>query len=201
MGEYTQYQPLTKTDRITVALYRTGIVISTLVIALSAYILYDIDNFRMHPSAGLMFDILLTALYIGVGLSVFFIHLYVSRFHRALRKMYYLSLVCLAGLYYLGGGDVLAVVAHRPYGPLLLIPLAGCLGFVTAKEAFCFRIMEGYIIAMAMPVLLLVYSTGMMSVKTVSYAMILLGGLLLSFTFRKVFMPVHCDIGDKSAYQ
>lgn len=199
MGEQLLYQPLTREDKITVVLYRAGIVLSTLIISLAAYMSLDASRYVNDPSIGLKFNILLAALYISVGLSVFFIHLYVSKFHKTLKKLYYLSLTTLAALFYLGKGNAFEVLVDTAYGPLLLIPLSGCLGFVTAKEAFCFKLVEGYILALFMPLYLLFFAAGA-SLKTVSFGLVPTAALLLFFAFRKVFQPIHYDIGDKSAY-
>ncbi len=201
MGEQVQFQPLTKEDKISVVLYRTGIVLSVTVLSLFAYMLYNASFFKSHKAFELTFNVLMIVLSVSVGLSVFCIHLYVRRFHKTLKKMYVLSIACLAGLYYLGKGDAFSVLAGEAYGPLLLLPMAGCLGFITAKEAFCFRLTEGYLIAMLMPLLILAYATGQMSITMAAYGLIALSGLLVFFTFRKVFQPIHFDIGDKSAYQ
>ncbi len=201
MGEETLYQPLTREDKITVAIYRTGIVVSTMVICIFAYILYDPGQFTEHPSGIILLNALLLMLYISIGLSVFFIHLYISKFKRTLKRLYYLAIFLLAFLYYLGSGDAVSVVISKPYGSLLLIPLSLCLGFVAAKEAFCFRLTEGYIIAMLMPILLVLYSVGGMSGDRATYGLILVAILLVLFNIRKVFQPMHYDIGDKSAYQ
>lgn len=201
MGEQTLYQPLTKEDKITVALYRTGIVISTVVICLFAYILYEPERFVDHPSSVVVFNILLGVLYISVGLSVFFIHLYISKFKRTLKRLYYLSTLSMALLYYFGAGDAVTVVISKPYGSLLLIPLSLCMGFVAAKEAFCFRLTEGYLIAMLMPIMLLLSSIGILHGDRATYGLMAIAGLLVLFNMRKVFQPIHYDIGDKSAYQ
>ena len=60
--------------------------------------------------------------------------------------------------------------------------------------------MEGYLLAIIMPVYLLSLSTGNMPLKGASYGLILIAAMLLFFTLRKVSMPIHYDIGDKSAY-
>lgn len=194
VGEKYSFQPLTKRDKITVVLYRAGIVMSAVIIAAAGYMLLSPPHYQGKTAAGL-----LLALYISVGLSVFFIHLYVSKFHRALKRLYYVSIAALAVLFIIGKGDASEVLVNRPYGPLLLVPLSGCLGFVTAKEAFCFRLTEGYILAVAMPLYLLL--AGGMTLRGASFGLLLIALLMLLFTLRKVFMPIHNDIGDKSAYQ
>lgn len=201
MGEKYFFQTLTKKDRITVVLYRTGIVCAAIIILIFAYMLFNSLQYQNDTAITLKFNTLLIALYGSVGLSVFLIHLYVSKFKRALKKLYFVALIALAVLFWTGKGDALEIIAYKPYGPLLLIPLSGCLGFITAKEAFCFKLMEGYLLAIIMPFYLLLYSIRFMTIRGVTYGLLLIALMLTLFTLRKVFMPIHYDIGDKSAYQ
>ena len=108
-----------------------------------------------------------------------FIHLYVSKFKKGLIKLYFVSIACLIILFAVGRGNVLGVLINKPYGPMLLIPLSLCLGFITAKEAFCFKLMEGYLLAMIMPFYLLLLSAGGMTIKGASYGLILIAAMLL----------------------
>jgi len=197
MGERIEFQPLTFTDRVTVILYRIGIVLSMVVIFSIAF--FSFNNRYLDHITG--FNMLLILLYISTGLSVFFMHLYMSKLHRLLKRLYYLSIISLFLMMYLGGGDAVSILLSKAYGPLLLLPLSGCLGFVTAKEAFCFGLMEGYLIALILPLYLLIYSAGGISVEWIRYSLVFLAGAYILFTFRKVFMPIHYDIGDKSAYR
>ena len=200
MGEEQIFQPLTKEDKVTVVIYRVGIVLSAVIISLGAYIMLSSLKYQADVPISIKFNILLISLYISVGLSVFFIHLYIGKFKKTLIKLYILSLVSLAVLLMAGKGDALSVVAHKNYGPLLLIPLSLCIGFITAKEAFCFKLTEGYLLALIMPLYLLLFSVRMISFEGAAYGLLLIAFMLLFFTFRKVFMPIHYDIGDKSAY-
>ena len=203
MGDYQQFQPLTKEDRITTLLYRTGIFLSSVLIAIAAFIAVSPG---MHDwpliYTGLGADIIIVSLYFSVGLSVFFIHLYIGKFHRILKKIYYLSLFCLALMFLLGKGSPASMLSSlNPAGALLLIPLSLCLGFITAKEAFCFKLLEGYLLGLVMPAYLFFYGLGLLDQKAAIYGLALIAAMLVFFMFRKVFMPLHCDIGDKSAYQ
>lgn len=201
MGEKALFQPLTKEDKTAVVLYRAGITMSALIIsAIAFYAVFSADR-HGNENIGTALNIVLIALYISVGLSVFFIHLYMSRFHRNLKRLYYISVAALAALFIAGKGDASEIFFNRPYGPLLLIPLSCCLGFITAKEAFCFRLKEGYALAFIMPLYLLILSAGGMTAGTASYGILLIALMLVVFTIRKIFMPLHFDIGDKSAYR
>lgn len=174
-----------------------------MLIAIAAFITVSPD---MHDLpliyTGLGANIIIVSLYFSVGLSVFFIHLYIGKFHRILKKIYYLSSFCLALMFMLGKGSPASMLSSlNPAGALLLIPLALCLGFITAKEAFCFKLLEGYLLGLIMPAYLFFYGIGLLDQKSAVYGLALIAAMLVFFMFRKVFMPLHCDIGDKSAYQ
>jgi uncharacterized integral membrane protein len=206
MGEKTYFQPLTREDKITVILYRTGIFLSTLVIALCGFVAFQ--SSRLGPEAypslasGLTLNILLLVLYFSVGLSVFFIHLYVGKFYRVLKKVYYVAVACLILLFVVGHGNpLLPIFRTPPTATLLLIPLSLCLGFITAKEAFCFQLIEGYLLAIIMPAYLFFYGVGALSQNAALYGLMFVAVMLVLFMMRKIFMPIAFDIGDKSAYQ
>ncbi|MBI5074473.1 MAG: hypothetical protein HZB62_04815 [Nitrospirae bacterium] len=203
MGEYQQFQPLTKEDRITTVLYRTGISLSSVLLAIAAFLAVrtvlspDIADLPLIYS-GLVANIIILSLYFSIGLSVFFIHLYIGKFHRILKKIYYLAILCLVLMFVMGKGSPASI---PPAGALLLIPLSLCLGFITAKEAFCFKLLEGYLLGMIMPAYLFLYGMGLLDRKSAAFGLALIAAMLVLFVSRKVFMPLHCDIGDKSAYQ
>ena len=200
MGYKQQFQLLTREDRITVVLYRVGIILSSIIVSALAYLLTTAAS---NPSAaiGPSGDILAYGLYASVGMSVFFIHLYIGKFKKYLKNLYYISLGCLVALIFIGSGFLSVAIGREPYGPLLLLPLSGCLGFVTAKEAFCFQLFEGYLLAMIMPLYLLLISGRILFGRGAAYGLILIAVMLVIFTLRKVFMPLAYDIGDKSAYR
>ena len=201
MGEKQAFQPLTREDRRTVVLYRFGIALSALTMSCLAYLLVTASSESgaalIRPSA----DILAYVLYASVGMSVFFIHLYIGKFKVYLKNLYFLSLGCLVLLLFLGKGSVSGAVAQQSYSSLLLLPLSGCLGFIAAKEAFCFQLFEGYLLAMIMPVYLLLVSGSALTGRGASYGLVLIAAMLVIFTLRKVFMPIAYDIGDKTAYR
>ncbi|HUI45619.1 MAG TPA: DUF2301 domain-containing membrane protein [Nitrospirota bacterium] len=201
MGEKQVFQPLTREDKITVVLYRVGIVLSAIFIAGLAFLLKTASLNSDTALKSMPTDLLAYGLYASVGMSVFFIHLYVSHFKRYLKNLYFIGLGCLAALLFVGKGSLSSALVHQPYSLLLLLPLSGCLGFVTAKEAFCFQLFEGYLLAMIMPLYLLLVSSSSLTSGGVSYGLILIAVMLVIFTLRKVFMPIAYDIGDKSAYR
>jgi len=203
MGEKDYFQPLTREDKITVVIYRTGILLSTVIVSLTAFIAIKSSPQAYPPIvSGNTLNILLLLLYFGVGLSVFFIHLYVGKFYRLLKKIYFLALGCLGLLFLIGHGNPVAPLFRTPpSSAMLLIPLSLCLGFVTAKEAFCFRLIEGYLLALLLPAFTFFYAVGLFPPKAAAFVLAFMAAMLVFFMFRKIFMPIHYDIGDKSAYQ
>jgi len=198
MGEKQVFQPLTREDTISVLLYRTGIVLATVIICGLAYLM---ANASSASHIGMAADILTYCLFAAIGMSVFFIHLYIGKFKIYLRNLYLIGLACFAALLVIGKGAPASAIIHDPRGAAFLLPLSGCLGFITAKEAFCFKLIEGYLLAMIMPLYLLLVSVGFFSPHGASYGLDVIAIMLLAFTARKVFMPLAYDIGDKSAYQ
>lgn len=201
VGSRQEFQPLTREDRITVVLYRIGIAASTLIVCAAAYLASRETSRPGAAGPGPWADVLVYCLYAAVGMSVFFIHLYIGSFKRYLKVLYFISIAALAALLFVGKGSLAAALANGPSRALLLLPLSGCLGFVTAKEAFCFKLIEGYLLAMIMPLYLLLVSASVLAGRAVSSGLVLIAVMLVVFMLRKVFMPIAYDIGDKSAYQ
>ena len=200
MGQKQEFQPLTREDKITVVLYRIGIVICAIIMNVLAALGVTASANSRGASAGPSAEILIYGLYASIGISVFFIHLYIGKIKGYLKNLYFVSLGCLVVLLIIGKGSLFGALMHEPYSPLLLLPLSGCLGVVTAKEAFCFKLFEGYLLAMIMPVYLLLVSGNLLGGQGASYGLIVIAVMLVIFTLRKVFMPIAYDIGDKSAY-
>ena len=202
MGYKQEFQPLSSKDKITVIIYRVGIAISTVIIVILSFRMAAVLLKFGMAVVGHSADYFIFGLYVSVGMSVFFIHLYIGKLKIYLENLYFVSLACLFILLYIGRGSLTDIVLlHKLNDLLLLMPLVGCLGFVAAKEAFCFKLIEGYLIAIIMPFYLFLVSFNLLSPRSVSYGLVLIAVLYIIFTFRKVFMPIAFDIGDKSAYQ
>jgi uncharacterized integral membrane protein len=201
MGDKQVFQPLSREDKITVVLYRVGIVICTIIMSGLAGLLVTASSNSNAVRTGTSADVLIYGLYASIGMSVFFIHLYIGKIKGYLKNLYFIGLGCLVVLLFIGKGSLSGALLHVPYSPLLLLPLSGCLGIVTAKEAFCFKLFEGYLLAMIMPIYLLLVSRNILTGQGASYGLVTIAVMLIIFTLRKVFMPIAYDIGDKSAYR
>jgi len=195
MGERTPYQPLTFLDRLTVVLYRAGILLAAASIATAAVLLWQAQP-RLH--AGTV-RIALGAFLLGNLLSAAFIHLYARSFRRAIRTLGLLAAAALAGVL-LGSPSPVETLLLQWYGALTLGLFAAVLAFVAVKEAFCFRLNEGYVIALLLPLLVAAHVLGAPG-EALRVLLSVTAVLLLVFTARKVAQPLHYDIGDKTQYR
>src|SRR5574341_930127 len=116
MGEKQVFQSLTREDKITVILYRVGIVLSSIIVSALAFLLMTASS--MSGGVG---DFLIYALYASVGMSVFFIHLYVGKFKTYLKNLYFIGLGGLAALLFIGRGSLSGAFVHSPASALLLL--------------------------------------------------------------------------------
>lgn len=193
-GEYL-LQPLTLKDRVSVILYRTGILLSALVMLCTSIFMlsYEPESWGSGISG-----IFLLLLYLFTGLSVLNIHLYMGSLRRFLRGMYLFSLGLLLILIFLGRGNPALPLLKIPLSALLLLPLAAAIAFIGAKEAYCFNLIEGYILGLLLPLYILLWSMTSNDMKV--YGLIACSVLMLFLGLRKAVMPLSFDIGDKSKY-
>lgn len=196
MGEKIQYQPLTLGDKISVILYRIGLVFITVLLLYGAYFLLKGSELNLRS-----LSIYLVVLHILTGLSVINLHLYVKRFRYFIRGLYVLSLMILCSLLIWRGLDFGDIFIRNHVSLILLLPLSGCIAFFGIKEAFCFRIKEGYISALLLILLVISLSVFGLQSRTMGMLFLLTSMIYALFILKKVFMPLAFDIGDKSAYE
>jgi uncharacterized integral membrane protein len=190
-GEYT----ITDSDRRGVIIYRTGLVIAAASFAIASNLV-----FAKGESILPLITPLFALFSLGLGISLFTIHIYLVLLHRVLQIFW-------------GIGTVAAIViATQNSEPLALyvynnpVTLLG-VGFIFAaltgiyfKEAFCFNRLETKFLTLLVPFLLLGHLTHFLSTDM---EQILLGIWTILFTIfavRKVIQPIVPDIGDKSVF-
>jgi uncharacterized integral membrane protein len=210
--------PLTRKDRISVVLYRTGIGISGLLMLFLGMVMYFNGIVKVSGevrvaspfggvsnSSGTLASlsigyggIILILLYLSAGLSVINIHLYIGRLKRFLKGLYFFSLFMLLILFLIGRGNPLYPLFEMPFTAFLLLPLGGVLAFIGAKEAYCFGLLEGYLFAIVF--ILYICLWPMLGNELKIYGLFISSLLCLFLALRKAVMPLSFDIGDKSKY-
>ncbi len=196
MEERYFLQELTKKDRVSVILYRTGIWFIGLGMLITSILMLsspgEIDPENITPSLILYF------IYIFTGISVLNIHLYIGRLKRILKGIYYIAIAFLIILIFTGSGNPLSPLTTTPFGGLLLLPLSLCIAFIGAKEAYCFNLIEGFMIALFLPLYVLLFYNISHDIRI--YGLMALSTFVIFLAIRKSVMPLSFDIGDKSKY-
>jgi uncharacterized integral membrane protein len=193
-GEYT----ITQGDRQGVVLYRVGLGAAAVAFGIgSAIALF----FNQNPALVQAISLLYTVFWLGLGLSLATIHIYLVPLHRLLQGCW------------LGGGVATLAMSHGIDGPMAqtvmeqpqvlwgvgftFVALTG----IFFKEAFCFDRLETKLLTPLVPLLLLGHLFGWLPLGA---KQILLGAwavLFLVFALRKAVQPIVPDIGDKSVFE
>ncbi|MBE9136668.1 DUF2301 domain-containing membrane protein [Nodosilinea sp. LEGE 07088] len=192
-GDYT----ITAGDRRGVVLYRAGLMVAALAFGVgSAIALF----FNQTPALVQAISLLYTVFWLGLGLSLATIHIYLVPLHRLLQGVW------------LVGGLASLVLSHRIDGPLAQTvveqpQVIWGLGFtfvaltgIFFKEAFCFDRLETKLLTPLVPLLLMGHLLGWLPLEAERGLLAAWAGLFLVFALRKVVQPIVPDIGDKSVF-
>lgn len=189
-GEFT----ITQADRQGVIVYRAGLMVAAISFAI-ATILVLLNNPNM---------VALTALFacfcLGLGVSLFTIHIYLAVLHRTLQIFWAIGTVCAVAIA-LSFTEPLAIAVYNHR-----IALFG-VGFIFAaltgiyfKEAFCFNRLETKILTPLVPILLLGHLIGDLPIQVEQAMLGIWAILFVVFAIRKAIQPIPPDIGDKSVF-
>ncbi|MEB3189395.1 MAG: DUF2301 domain-containing membrane protein [Snowella sp.] len=192
-GEFT----ITDSDRREVILYRTGLAIAALsfVAGVTLFLTNALSSFLL-PILNLLF--LLFSL--GLGLSLWKIHIYLKPLHQALQL--FLAIGSVSALFFV-------IYLQQPLAqlvysyPLSLLGIGFSFAALTGiffKEAFCFNRLETKFLTPLVPLLLLGHLFSILPVSLEKILLALWAGLFLIFVARKVIQPIPPDIGDKSVF-
>ena len=182
-------------DRTEVILYRAGLAVAAGSFAIAATTLFFAPT--LTPIAA---TIGYALLWLGLGLSLFKIHIYVRPLHRALQLFWAIGGVASLAIT-LRYPTPLALTAYQQ--PLTILGIGFTFAELTGilfKEAFCFNRRETYFLVVLVPGLLLGHMAGALSVTTEQNMLLAWSVLFAIFAIRKVIQPIPPDIGDKSVF-
>lgn len=193
-GDYT----ITQGDRRGVVLYRAGLGVAAIAFGLgSAIALF----FNQNPALVQAISLLYTAFWLGLGLSLATIHIYLVPLHRLLQVFWLVGGVATLALSHGIDGPMAQTVVEQPsvlWGiGFTFVALTG----IFFKEAFCFNRLETKLLTPLVPLLLLGHLFSWLSIEA---EQILLGAwalLFLVFALRKAVQSLVPDIGDKSVFE
>lgn len=190
-GEFT----INKRDRLEVIIYRGGLVVAAASFAIAS------NLFFAQGQAALPAITPLFAMFtVGLGVSLYFIHIYMKALHRVLQGFWLIGTIATIAIA-ISSNEPLALYIYNH--PLTLFGTGFTFAALTGiffKEAFCFNRMETKILTPIVPLLLLGHMTGIIPVEM---EQALLGIWTIGFSvfaIRKMIQEIDPDIGDKSVF-
>ena len=193
-GQFGEYE-ITKDDRLEVLIYRTGLVIAAGSFAIASN-LFFIQGKAAIPAITPLF-VLFT---IGLGVSLYFIHIYMKLLHRVLQGFWLIGTVATIAIA-IQANEPLALYIYN--NPLTLLGTGFIFAALTGiffKEAFCFNRAETKILTPVVPILLLGHMAGIIPIE-MEQALLGIWSLGFSvFAIRKMTQEIDPDIGDKSVF-
>ncbi len=188
---------ITDTDRREVVIYRAGLTLAAVSFAGGVVGLLTIG-----PSPLMLQG--LTGLYglfwLGLGISLWKIHIYMRPLHLALQVFW-----AIGGLVSL----VAAIVVPQPLAltvyqqPLWILGVGFTFAALTGiffKEAFCFNRLETKFLTPIVPALLLGHLLGWLPIAAEQGLLVVWAMMFTIFAARKVIQAIPPDIGDKSVF-
>ena len=190
-GEYT----ITNDDRQEVIIYRAGLVLAAASFAIAS------NLFFAQGKAAIPAITPLFALFsLGLGISLYFIHIYMKPLHRLLQGFWLIGSIATIAIA-TQSNEPLALYIYNH--PLTLFGTGFTFAALTGiffKEAFCFNRAETKILTPIVPLLLLGHMTGLMPVEMEQALLGIWSIGFCVFAIRKMTQAIDPDIGDKSVF-
>jgi uncharacterized integral membrane protein len=195
-GEFT----ITPIDRREVVIYRAGLAVAAVCFAVGSGLVLSRVG-AGQPWLGPVLSLLYSGFALGLGVSLWLIHIYMKPLHRALQMFWGIGVVASLAIAHGFPEPFAQSVYEHPWTILGVGFLFAALTGVFFKEAFCFNRLETKLLTPLVPTLLLGHWLGWLPM-TVEQGLLGLWALLFGvFAVRKVIQPIPPDIGDKSVFE
>lgn len=196
-GQFGNYT-ITDQDRLGVKLYRGGLTAAALALALGVTLGL---GFPQNPALVQAISFCYAAFWLGLGLSLATVHIYLVPLHRMLQGFWLVGGLASLALALGMDGPLAETVATQPQTLWGIGFTFAALTGLYIKEAFCFNRLETKLLTPLVPLLLLGHLFGLLPV-TVEQGLLILWVLLFGvFALRKLIQPLVPDIGDKSVFE
>jgi uncharacterized integral membrane protein len=189
---------ITDVDRREVVIYRAGLALAAVSFAVGVTGLLTIGP---EPWVLNGLAVLYGLFWLGLGVSLWYIHIYMRPLHLALQVFW-----AIGGVASL----VAAIVVPQPLAltvyqqPLWILGIGFTFAALTGiffKEAFCFNRLETKFLTALVPGLLLGHMGGLLPIAVERGLLVVWAVLFTVFAARKVVQAIPPDIGDKSVFE
>lgn len=190
-GEFT----ITQSDRQGVIIYRAGLMVAALSFAIgSTLVLLNYPNYLFALTW------LFACFCVGLGVSLFTIHIYLGVLHRALQIFWAIGTLAAIAIA-LSSSEPLAVAVYNHRTALFGVGfIFAALTGIYFKEAFCFNRFETKFLTPLVPILLLGHLIGDLPIQAEQVLLGIWAILFVVFAIRKAVQQIPPDIGDKSVF-
>jgi uncharacterized integral membrane protein len=191
-GEFT----ITQSDRQSVIMYRTGLMIAALCFALGSSLVL----ISPQPAVIQAITPIYTCFSLALGISLLTIHIYMKFLHQILQIFWIIGSIS-ALIFAHSDSRAFAITVYNQ--PLTILGIGFTFAALTGiyfKEGFCFNRLETKILTPLVPILLLGHLTGILSTQTEQILLATWTICFLIFAVRKIIQPIPPDIGDKSVF-
>jgi len=193
-GEYT----ITDRDRREVIFYRSTLTIAAVCFAIgSGLALWQGANPIVQQAIALLYG----GFCLSLGVSLFFIHIYMAPLHRLLQVFWLVGTVAAVDMAWQQSEPLVAYIYNHPQSLWAIGFLFAALTGIYFKEAFCFDRLETKFLTPLVPLLLVGHLTGLMPVVGEQILLAVWAILFLVFAARKWQQDLSADIGDKSVFE
>ncbi|MBT9310775.1 DUF2301 domain-containing membrane protein [Leptothoe kymatousa] len=188
---------ITPEDRREVVIYRSGLGIAALSFALGVTLL---GVFGPTPAILWTISGLYGLLWAGLGISLWYIHIYLRPLHLALQVFWAIGGLASLGLAVALPGPLALTIYQYPLSILGIGFTFAALTGIFFKEAFCFNRLETKFLTFLVPAFLLTHMVGALPIGLGRQLLGVWAILFGVFALRKVIQPIPPDIGDKSVF-
>jgi uncharacterized integral membrane protein len=195
-GQFGSYT-ITDDDRRGVVVYRAGLIVAALAFASGVGLaLVGFDQ----PLVLKTIDWLYGVMWLGLGLSLATIHIYLVPLHRLLQGLWLVGGLASLAIAFTSDGPLAQTVVDYPQTIWGVGFTFAALAGIFFKEAFCFNRLETKLLTPLVPLVLLGHLFGLMPMGIQTGLLGIWALLFLGFALRKVMQPLVPDIGDKSVF-
>jgi uncharacterized integral membrane protein len=192
-GDFT----ILESDRREVIIYRGGLILAAICFAIATgLVLWQGNN-----STRLYWVSVLYAIFcVGLGVSLWTIHIYLKPLHRALQVFWLVGVVASVAIAHSSPEPFALTVYTYPLTILGIGFIFAALTGLFFKEAVCFNRLEAKVLTPLVPLLLLGHLLGWLSPAVEQTLLVSWAIFFGLFAFRKAIQPIPPDIGDKSVF-
>ncbi|MGQ9869627.1 DUF2301 domain-containing membrane protein [Leptodesmis sp.] len=192
-GEFT----ITERDRWEVIVYRSGLVLAAGCFVIGTGLVLGSEKLDSHPH---ILSWLYSGFCLGLGVSLWTIHIYMKLLHRVLQVFWGIGVVASLAIAHGSPAPFALTVYNYPLTIFGVGFVFAALTGIFFKEAFCFDRLETKLLTPLIPVLLLGHLLGWLSLPVERVLLAIGAGLFVVFALRKAIQPIPPDIGDKSIF-